>query len=102
MAGAREAVPAGDGGRRRRGRVAGNRTLITLVGLGPGRLDALSIETLRALDSSSSLLLRTARHPTADDLHARGTGFTALDSLYEAGPSLPEVYAGLAAAVLER
>ena len=40
--------------------------MITLVGLGPGRRDSLTLGAYEALKSAPILFLRTARHPAVD------------------------------------
>ena len=50
--------------------------MITLVGLGPGRRDSLTLGAYEALKSASTLFLRTERHPVVDDLRAEGISFT--------------------------
>ena len=56
---------------------------LTLVGLGPGHPDALTLGSLRAMEEAQVLILRTARHGAADFLTARGVRFEALDALHE-------------------
>jgi tetrapyrrole methylase family protein/MazG family protein len=75
--------------------------MITLVGLGPGRRDSLTLGAYAALKSATTLFLRTERHPVVDDLRAEGISFTPLDSHYEQSASFSEVYASLARTVLD-
>src|SRR5438034_5044756 len=75
--------------------------MITLVGLGPGRRDSLTLGAYEALKSDGVLFLRTERHPAAEDLRSEGISFTALDFLYEQGADFDEVYARLAETVME-
>lgn len=74
---------------------------ITLTGLGPAGLDLLPQANLRLLESAPNLILRTGRHPAADELRASGVGFRTLDGLYEEAGSFEELYPRLAREVLE-
>ncbi len=76
--------------------------VITVLGLGPGTLATLSLESLALLEAAPCVLLRTERHPAAAELRARGLAFTALDSVYETSGSIAEVYPRLVEAVLEQ
>lgn len=73
---------------------------LTIAGLGPAGLSLLSEESLRTLQSAPRLILRTGRHPAAEELRARGVPFTTLDSLYEQAPGFAELYPLLAETVL--
>src|SRR5438132_2816036 len=75
--------------------------MITLVGLGPGRRDSLTLGAYEALKSAGTLVLRTERHPVVEDLRAEGLAFIALDPLYEQAAHFEAVYARLAETVLE-
>src|SRR5438874_8898127 len=75
--------------------------MITLVGLGPGRRDSLTLGAYEALKSAGRLFLRTDRHPVVEELRAEGLAFTALDALYEEAADFDAVYARLAETVLE-
>ena len=75
---------------------------ITIVGLGPGPFGCLSLETWELLRQAPIILLRTSIHPTVEELRARGVVFSSYDSLYEMGSDFDDVYAAIAADVLER
>ena len=75
---------------------------ITIVGLGPGPFGCISLETWDILRQAPLLLLRTAIHPTVEELLARGIVFTSYDSFYEHGADFDSIYAAIAADVLER
>ena len=66
--------------------------MITIVGLGPGAAGNLSLETMGLLKSNAQVILRTAVHPTVEELKKQGVVFTACDDLYEQGNSFEEVY----------
>ncbi|MDU4961227.1 MAG: nucleoside triphosphate pyrophosphohydrolase [Sporomusaceae bacterium] len=75
---------------------------ITIAGLGPGPLSLVSLDTWARIQAADALLLRTARHPAAEDLTAQGITFTAFDELYESLPTFDAVYQAIAEAVVER
>ncbi len=75
--------------------------MITLVGLGPGRKESLTLGAYAALREAGTLFLRTARHPVVAELTADGIAFTALDSLYERATDFDRLYAELAETVLK-
>ncbi len=75
---------------------------ITIVGLGPGPFGCISLETWDILRQAPLLLLRTAIHPTVEELLARGIVFESYDSFYEQGADFDSIYAAIAADVLER
>ncbi len=56
---------------------------ITVVPLGTGNEDCLTLAALRALETAESLVLRTAQHPLTGFLREKGIAYTSLDSLYE-------------------
>lgn len=66
--------------------------MITVVGLGPGAVGNLSLETMGYLKSGAQVILRTAVHPTVAELERQGVCFTSCDDLYEKGASFEEVY----------
>lgn len=74
---------------------------ITVVGLGSGGEDQLTLGVLKALEQSSHRYVRTADHPTVGDLHKRGIEFDSFDTLYERHGSFDEVYESIAAALFQ-
>ena len=69
---------------------------ITVVGLGPGRFGLITLESMEAMASGRSLLLRTAVHPSVAELKRRGVPFTSYDSWYEKAQSFEELYHAIA------
>ncbi|MEB3330195.1 MAG: nucleoside triphosphate pyrophosphohydrolase [Candidatus Sericytochromatia bacterium] len=65
---------------------------ITIVGLGPGDPDLLTVAAERALKAAPRLFLRTERHPTVARLHDWGKPCTAFDSLYDAATEFDALY----------
>jgi len=74
---------------------------ITIVGLGPGSADLMSVQTLELLRQAPRIILRTARHPAVTELPDYGIRFTSCDDLYERHGSFEEVYRAIVARVLE-
>ncbi len=70
---------------------------ITIIGLGPGSFGLLTLDTLERLTQAETLLLRTAKHPTVNELEKRGIRFISYDYLYEEKDSFAEVYEAIAA-----
>jgi tetrapyrrole methylase family protein/MazG family protein len=69
---------------------------LTIVGLGPGNIGLLTMETMDILAKAGTLLLRTAKHPTVDSLSQRGIQYTSYDWVYEEKGTFEEVYAYIA------
>ncbi|MEW6553648.1 MAG: nucleoside triphosphate pyrophosphohydrolase [Actinomycetota bacterium] len=81
--------------------MSGQKPVVHVLGLGPGPLGLVTLETLDILRGAGEVLLRTARHPCVPGLEARGVRFRPLDRHYERGASMDEVYAAIAAEVVE-
>lgn len=75
---------------------------VTIVGLGPGSFNLLTVETWDILRASKSVFLRTAKHPTVEELRRREVLFSSYDYLYEEKADFEEVYHSIAADVIER
>lgn len=73
---------------------------ITIVGLGPGAVGHLSLETMGLLKSGAQVILRTAVHPSVEELRKEKVAFVSCDSYYEEGASFEEVYDRVVARVL--
>ncbi|NLC32358.1 MAG: nucleoside triphosphate pyrophosphohydrolase [Clostridiales bacterium] len=56
---------------------------ITVITLGPGAKEHLTLGGLQALQKAKKVILRTARHGSANYLTKLGISFDSLDSLYE-------------------
>ena len=74
--------------------------VITIVGLGPGAVGHLSLETMQIMQSCEQVILRTAVHPTVAELAKQGVKYSSCDDLYEAGASFEEVYNNVVSRVL--
>ena len=77
-----------------------SRPRVVVVGLGPAGIDLLLPAARTALDRVPVRLVRTARHPTVDDLAREGIKLEPLDLLYDTGDDLDAVYAAIAAHVV--
>ncbi|HEV2235065.1 MAG TPA: SAM-dependent methyltransferase, partial [Ktedonobacterales bacterium] len=67
---------------------------ITVVGLGPGRWEDLTIAARDTLAGAARVLCRTTRHPTVDELRARHpqVAIDAFDALYDGAQSFDTLY----------
>lgn len=75
---------------------------IIAAGLGPGEIGLLTLETWELLTQADELLLRTAKHPTADALRARGVAFESYDAFYDAEVTFEAVYGRIVDDLLQR
>lgn len=78
-----------------------SKPLVHVLGLGPGPIGLVTLETMRLLEEAGEVLLRTGRHPCVPELKERGVRFRPLDRHYEEGGSMEEVYAAIAREVAE-
>jgi tetrapyrrole methylase family protein/MazG family protein len=74
---------------------------ITVVGLGSGDPDQLTLGAWRTLQKADRLFVRTAQHPALALLHDNGIAYTSFDSLYERHNSFPDVYKAIVEALIE-
>ncbi|MEL6525506.1 MAG: nucleoside triphosphate pyrophosphohydrolase [Chloroflexota bacterium] len=65
---------------------------ITIVGLGPGAIDDLSLKAWRTLDNAETVYLRTERHPCVPELPDKPR-YHSFDHLYENETRFADVYA---------
>ncbi|MFM8600693.1 MAG: nucleoside triphosphate pyrophosphohydrolase [Actinomycetota bacterium] len=70
---------------------------VTVVGLGPGDPDLVTVATRGVLAASAHTFLRTARHPSAH----LAAGAPSFDHLYDGADSFDEVYAAIADRLVE-
>lgn len=68
---------------------------ITVVGLGPGSWEQLSLETFDLLCQHPNLFLRTEKHPVVEGLKTRGITFESFDGLYQQAANFDAVYTGI-------
>lgn len=75
---------------------------ITIIGLGPGSFNQLTLEAWELLCGAEAIMLRTAKHPCVDALKKRGIVFTSFDHLYEQADNFTGLYQTIANAVVGR
>lgn len=77
--------------------------IITILGLGPGAFEELTLRALRTLQEARQVILRTERHPCVAQVRAQlaaGCAVASCDDLYEAEAAFADVYAAIVARVL--
>ncbi len=77
------------------------RPVVHVLGLGPGPLGLITLETLQQLEGAEEVLVRTSRHPCVEELRTRGVRMRFMDRHYEKGGFLGEVYVAIAREVAE-
>ncbi len=75
---------------------------LTIVGLGPGDRDYLTMQALNCLQAADCVLLRTARHPLVEELAEQGIVFESYDDYYEQGETFDAVYQAIADDIIRR
>ncbi len=73
---------------------------ITIIGLGPGGAEQITLEAWRALEGADEVYLRTRHHPTVAHLPS-APRYHSFDEVYEAHASLNEVYDQIAHTLIE-
>ncbi len=75
---------------------------ITVVGLGSGSVENLSLGVYRKLKNSKHNYLRTKAHPVVDFLEQEGISFETFDYLYDTLDKYDEVYLQIASVLLDK
>lgn len=75
---------------------------ITVIGLGAGDLEQLSVGTYRKLKETALILARTEEHPAIQELKAEGVQMESFDSLYEQNDTFEAVYEQIVESLLKR
>ncbi len=65
---------------------------LIVVGLGAGRKGLMTEETKRLLTEETCVRLRTAKHPTVEELGEEGHTFSSFDHIYDEKDTFDEVY----------
>jgi tetrapyrrole methylase family protein/MazG family protein len=65
---------------------------ITIVGLGTGNRDELTLGAVEALKQAEQVILRTGKHGAALYLQGQGIAYSTLDDIYEASETFDELY----------
>ncbi|MCQ4088961.1 nucleoside triphosphate pyrophosphohydrolase [Saccharibacillus sp. JS10] len=74
---------------------------ITVVGLGSGDPDQLTLGIWKILQNANRVYVRTQEHPVMNRIAEEGIKFESFDSVYEANDSFGEVYESIARRILE-
>lgn len=75
---------------------------ITIVGLGSGNPDRLTMGIVKTLQQATEVYIRTKDHPMMSVLDELKVSMQSFDHIYEARDSFPEVYASIADTLLEK
>lgn len=73
---------------------------LTVVGLGSGDPDQMTLGVWRRLQAAKKIFVRTAEHPAMSMLLEIGMEYTSFDTLYEQHDSFPDVYKAIAEALI--
>lgn len=65
---------------------------LTIIGLGAGDLDQLSVGVYRRLKNAGFIIARTDQHPAVAELRAEGILISSFDEVYEKNDSFQQVY----------
>ena len=65
---------------------------IVVIGLGPGKLNQMTLEAWDLINSTGKLILRTQDHPAAKELAQRGLFFETCDEFYKTSSNFDAVY----------
>jgi len=76
--------------------------MIKVVGLGPGAIGSLTIETVEILKNGKNIYLRTEKHPTVEYLKTLSIKFKTYDDKYEKCNNFDEVYRAIAEDLIEK
>ena len=71
--------------------------MVTVVGLGPGAPDLITLETRHAIESATTRFVRTTRHPSAGLV----SGAISFDDEYDRHATFAEVYAAIATRITD-
>lgn len=74
---------------------------LTIIGLGSGDKNSLSLEAYEKLTQSKSVYLRTEQHPIVPFLIEKGMTYKSFDYLYEKSDTFEDVYEQIAAIITE-
>lgn len=75
---------------------------ITVIGLGAGDLEQLSVGIYRKLKETSTILARTNQHPVIQELLQEGMSIESFDALYEENERFEIVYEEIVDALIEK
>lgn len=75
---------------------------ITVISMGPGAPELLTLQAADALRGAGNLILRTARHPVAEWLRQQGIPFSDLDALYDKYDDFDDLHRAMARRLWKR
>ncbi|MBP5199852.1 MAG: nucleoside triphosphate pyrophosphohydrolase [Schwartzia sp.] len=75
---------------------------IKVVGLGPGEFGSMTVEAWETIQNAPTLILRTAVHPTVEELSRLGIAFSSYDERYEKADNFEALYASIADDLIAR
>lgn len=75
---------------------------ITIIGLGPGDYDSLTIKAENMIKNAEELIFRTRKHPIVDKISAMGIKFDDCDDIYDSADTFEEVYEIISEKVIKR
>ena len=75
---------------------------IKVIGLGPGDFGNMTVEAWEAIQTAEQLILRTALHPTAEEIARRGIVFSSYDEQYAQAGDFETLYALIATDLITR
>ncbi|MDS9473285.1 nucleoside triphosphate pyrophosphohydrolase [Sporosarcina pasteurii] len=73
---------------------------ITVIGLGAGDLEQLSVGTYRSLKEASMIMARTEQHPVISELRSEGIKIESFDEIYEQHDAFHVVYEKIVEALI--
>src|SRR6478609_5905578 len=76
--------------------------VITILGLGAGELDQLTMGVYRKIKEADHMFVRTKEHPVIEELEKEAIKYTAFDNVYEAHDTFEIVYETIANTLLEQ
>ncbi|WLR50912.1 nucleoside triphosphate pyrophosphohydrolase [Bacillus tianshenii] len=74
---------------------------ITVIGLGYGGLEQLSLGLYRKVKEATNVFVRTVDHPAVNELEAEGLSFQAFDKIYEKHEQFEDVYEEITEALIQ-
>jgi tetrapyrrole methylase family protein / MazG family protein len=74
---------------------------ITIIGLGAGNLEQMTLGLYRILESAETIYARTMHHPAVEELVAQGKEFITFDEIYEKHDQFEPVYEEIAETLFE-
>ncbi|MCX7696004.1 MAG: nucleoside triphosphate pyrophosphohydrolase [Caloramator sp.] len=75
--------------------------MITIVGLGPGSFEDLTMKSLSLMKNAKRLYLRTEKHPNVEEIKKMGIKFDTFDKYYDESEDFEEVYKKIARDIVD-